>query len=137
MKIYHVINRREYSGIIDESETIATTDLQEARAAAAGELYRIERDRIKDETIEIRVYADESEQLDYDTVTIYDSLRVSAIFEDGASIDNDIVNDTGEEAIENELTIAREWFADKDPNYYLISYYFNGECIATDTRIFL
>lgn len=65
---------------------------------------------------------------------LYDSFRVSAVFEDGASIDNDIISETGRDAIEAELEVAREWFADKDPEYYLVSYYKDGECLYNERK---
>lgn len=62
----------------------------------------------------------------------YDSFRVSAVFEDGATIDNDKISATGQDAIEAELEAAREWFGDRKPEYYLISYYNDGECVDTE-----
>ncbi len=61
----------------------------------------------------------------------YDSFRVSAIFKDGTNVDNDIVEATGEEAVEAELEVAREWFRefDEEPRYFLISYYKDGEWV--------
>lgn len=59
---------------------------------------------------------------------VYDSFRVSAVYPDGTTIDNDIVYDTGTDAINAELESAKEWFADREPAYYRISYYRDGRC---------
>lgn len=64
----------------------------------------------------------------------YDSFRVSAVFDDGKTIDNDIIEETGTEAINAELESAKEWFADQSPANYLISYYLDGECIGNEIR---
>jgi ribosome maturation factor RimP len=115
----------------DEMEILATSDIEEARDRAQDELYYIERDK-RNSTVEIRVYEDEDAQLDYNEVTVYDSFRVSALFDDGATIDNDIVYDTGSDAVEAELKEAREWFADKNPVGYIITFYRNGESYKTE-----
>lgn len=60
----------------------------------------------------------------------YDSFGVSAVFEDGTTVDNDIVRDTGKEAIVNEINVAREWFEDRNPESYMISYYLDGKIVG-------
>ena len=69
-----------------------------------------------------------------DEIEMYDSFRVSAVFDDGATIDNDIVEDTTASAVENELEDAREWFADRNPEGYMVSYYRDGECIRSEVK---
>lgn len=64
----------------------------------------------------------------------YDSFRVSAVFEDGSTIDNDIVKGFGNEAVEAELEEAREWFKDRDVSRYMVSYYKDGTCIENEYR---
>ena len=61
--IYHVVTFGKY----DEFEVLATDDLNKARERADDERYYIERDKRTD-SVEIRVYTDEDEQLDYDTI---------------------------------------------------------------------
>lgn len=65
-------------------------------------------------------------------VTYADSFRVSAVWDDGTTVDNDIVHGVSAEAIEEELEVAREWFADRNPSEYMISYYFEGDVIGAD-----
>lgn len=69
-----------------------------------------------------------------DEIMMYDSFRVSAVFEDGTTIDNDMVYKTGDIAVEAELEEAKEWFADKNPTSYLISYYKDDECVISEER---
>lgn len=61
-----------------------------------------------------------------------DSFRVSAVWEDGTTVDNDIVYEVDEDAVKAELEVAREWFADRSPSEYMISYYFEGDVIGAD-----
>lgn len=61
--MYHVVTIGKY----DEFEVLATDDLSKARERADDERYYIERDKRTD-SVEIRVYTDEDEQLDYDTI---------------------------------------------------------------------
>lgn len=61
-----------------------------------------------------------------------DSFRVSAVWEDGTTVDNDIIYEVGEDAVKAELEVAREWFADRNPSEYMISYYFEGDVIGAD-----
>ena len=131
---YHIITTRTDKGFTEEFEIAATTDKNEARKIAGDELYRIQRDKDDNENVEIRIYENEEDRLDYNTISIYDSFRVSAIFEDGTSVDNDIIKDTGESAVAAELEVAKDWFADRNPSYYLIRYYLNGKCIRDETR---
>jgi len=83
--------------------------------------------------IEIAVIR-ESTQFCEEEICLYDSFRVSAVFADGTTIDNDIVYRTGKAAIESEIEDAREWFADKEPVHYMISYYRDGELYTTEER---
>jgi hypothetical protein len=61
--MYHVVTIGKYG----EFEVLATDDPNEARERANDERYYIERDKRAD-SVEIRVYTDEDEQLDYDTI---------------------------------------------------------------------
>lgn len=65
-------------------------------------------------------------------VTYADSFRASAVWDDGTTVDNDIIYGVSAEAIKAELEVAREWFADRSPSEYMISYYFEGEVIGAD-----
>ena len=49
----------------------------------------------------------------------YDAVRVSAVFND---------------AVEAELETAREWFAELNPDHYLVSYYTDDECVRAEKR---
>lgn len=71
--MYYIVTTRDCKGIIEEFERGATESLKEARKIAQDELYRIERDKEKCENVEIRVYEDEGEKLDYDTMSIEDA----------------------------------------------------------------
>ena len=64
----------------------------------------------------------------------YDSFRVSAVFADGSTIDNDVIEKTGNDAVEAELEKAREWFKDRDVARYMVSYYKDGVCIESEYR---
>ena len=61
----------------------------------------------------------------------YDSFRVSAIFKGGTTVDNDMVRSSDRSAIEAELEVAREWFAEQNPVCLMVTYYKDGEPIAT------
>lgn len=67
----------------------------------------------------------------------YDSFMVSAVFEGGATIDNDMVYeecDSQSENVDTELNVARDWFAEKDPDCYMVSYYKDRECVFNEIR---
>lgn len=67
-----------------------------------------------------------------DGISLYDSFRVSAVFNDGTTVDNDIVWDTDRWAVSSELEEAREWFADREPKYFLVTYYRDGEVVGSE-----
>lgn len=64
----------------------------------------------------------------------YDAVRVSAVFNDGTTIDNDLIYDADADAVEAELETAREWFAERNPDHYLVSYYIDDECVRAEER---
>lgn len=78
--IYHIVTTRDYNSI-DEFEIGVTESLQEARRIAQDEQHRIERDREKYESVEIRVYEDEDLQLDYNTMDIAPATMIKSIRE--------------------------------------------------------
>lgn len=86
----------------------------------------------KAEDIGAKLVAVIDRDLCIEEIWMYDSFRVSAVFSDGTTIDNDMVYGAGDTAVASELQNAKEWFADKDPVSYLISYYRDGECILTE-----
>ena len=70
-----------------------------------------------------------------DEIYLYDSFRVSAVFEDGTTADNDVlVPALGRDSIEAELEEARKWFSEQNPACYMISYYKDGEFVRTELR---
>ena len=56
-------------------------------------------------------------------------IRVSAVWEDGTSVDNDKIDVSGmsdaemEDVINSELASAEEWFSDRNPKEYTVSIY--------------
>ena len=56
-------------------------------------------------------------------------IRVSAIWEDGTSVDNDKIDVSGmsdaemQDVINSELASAEEWFSDRNPKEYAVSIY--------------
>ena len=62
-------------------------------------------------------------------------IRVSAIFEDGTSVDNDKVEVSGKSdtemqvAIDREIASAKAWFSDREPKEYMVSVYNGDRCI--------
>lgn len=56
-------------------------------------------------------------------------IRVSAVWEDGTSVDNDKIDVSGmsdaemEDVINRELASAEEWFSDRNPKEYTVSIY--------------
>ena len=56
-------------------------------------------------------------------------IRVSAIWEDGTSVDNDKIDVSGmsdaemQDVINSELASAEEWFSDRNPKEYTVSIY--------------
>ena len=62
----------------------------------------------------------------------YNSFRVSAVWNSGETVDNDMVYEVGEEAVEKELAEARAWFGERHPESYMISYYQNGEYVFSE-----
>lgn len=64
----------------------------------------------------------------------YDSFRVSAVCENGNTVDNDVVDYTGQEAVEAELKATKDWYGNNPMLDYLISYYRDGECVETEYR---
>ena len=56
-------------------------------------------------------------------------IRVSAVWEDGTSVDNDKIDVSGmsdaemEDVINSELASAEEWFSDRNPKEYAVSIY--------------
>ena len=59
-------------------------------------------------------------------------VMVSAIFEDGTSVDNDKVKVSSDEkmqtVIDREIASAREWFSDREPKEYMVSLYDGDRC---------
>ena len=82
--------------------------------------------------IEIAVIEEGGDPICIEEMPMYDSFRVSTIFCDGITIDNDIVYDTGADAIRKELEETDEWNVDRIIAGYTISYYADGECFAQE-----
>ena len=63
-----------------------------------------------------------------------DAYRVSAVFENGDTIDNDTteVNGDLESMVQSEVTETNGWH-DGKPTAFLITYYSDGEIVSTET----
>lgn len=63
-----------------------------------------------------------------------DAYRVSAVFENGDTIDNDItaVNGDLERMVQSEIAETNEWH-DGQPTAFLVNYYADGEIVSTET----
>lgn len=178
---FHIVDSKVMG---DEFEIAVTEERDEALKIARDEWEGMTAHDKQNSNIEIRIYADEDEQTDYDEVDWwvwyavmesdedndwgtgsydldeatemltpagyiavidvrsdycmdeirfeYDSFRVSAVFEDGSTIDNDIVSETGADAVEKEIDLTREWYEGREPEYYIVNYYLDGRNVGEE-----
>lgn len=133
----------------DEFRLGCTEDRNEAIGMARSEWNHLSANDKKNNKIEVRIYVEDIEDencdcFDYSTInwrptpTIldipdvdFDEWRISAVWSDGTTVDNDLHRrtETVFDDINDELAESEEWFWEKDPAGFLVSFYEDREWV--------
>lgn len=133
----------------DEHRIGCTEDRAEATSIARHEWNTLCCKDKKRNKIEVRIYAediegDDCDCFDYDLINWrltpsiidvsdmdFDAWRISAVWNDGTTVDNDMHERTGSALgeINEELAESEEWFWDRDPAEFLVNFYDGGEWV--------
>lgn len=133
----------------DEFRLGCTEDRNEAIEMARSEWNHLSVNDKKNNKIEVRIYVEDIEDencdcFDYSTInwrpvpTIldipdvdFDEWRISAVWSDGTTVDNDLHQKTVTvyDDINDELAESEEWFWERDPESFLVSFYDDGDWV--------